>query len=1412
MRSSNLAPRSTIHAVVMSLCVTALATPALHATETENQVLRILPAPGKVVVDGKFDDWDLSGGIFACGDVERLREHYGLWLHGMYDSDNVYLLARWLDPTPLDNAQSSKGGQGWDGDCLQVRFITGYKTPHEVITWLTCWRDRDAINVVRRESPDQYNTAGRPCVRLPKLTNALEHGAQQAFTINADGKGYVQEVAIPWKLLVEDGKAPAAGSELRITVEPNFTTDSAGRLSIKDLFRAGVVANRVFTFRTYDVWGAAILEKAGHVTPAPLRLADERELPVTLANGVPVVDWRSLVTVRQLPGFKTLRFNMPFDGHVSLNLRDKEGIVVRQLLTDHPFVKGAHEVKWDGLPTPYFRTPGEPLPAGNYTWEAIAHPGFKLTLRGWAAQAGIPWETGPGTGWGGDHGPPNACTADAEKVYLGWAEAEAGKGVVAVDLNGKVVWTIGRGTGGAVDGLAVADGTLFGIGRGGTYIHGHDIFRLRTSDGVFENWQGHDSASLGIPDLWKGRPEAATMPLHADGIEVHHGTLYLAFGHPTFSAEDVRSWKDFGAKLFEGGPIADRLLGRLDEQQRKRLVDFVVGRIDEERAMQGVHYQRFDFALVAGLNDLLKSPDLVTNPPSLSNVERALATRRFLEQYFGRALVVRRSDFVAVCDARSGKLRKMIRVPLPQAIHAVSDRLLYVLSAGTTVLALDLATGKTSPVVKDLDNAVALAVDAAGRIYVGTGEPDHQVRVFTADGQPAGTIGRKGGRPLLGPWRADGLYAISGLTIDRQNRLWATEADFYPKRVSVWDVKTGRPLKEFFGSTHYGASGGAINPRDPNVLIGVDCEWRFDPKTQTHRCTGVFDRGFEGYAVFCTPANGRLYLAVNFEVEHNRCGIRIFERLGEGNYRLRSEIRPDYKAKTTTFWSDVNGDGKRDTNETVTLPMLLVTHGSNCWSMNLNPHDFTVFPVVIDALDRTKRTVYRLAPAGYTACGAPQWDIDGMKQLPYASGKDVNGLLPSPDGRLLLVCGDNTSFRCYETATGRLRWSYPNPFFQVHGSHHAPAPEPGLTRGAYGLIGTFTCPNTGTVWAINANLGEWYLLTEKGYFLARIFEGDPMLWRWPARSEIGADMTRCPPGSGGEDFGGSVTQARDGKVYLQAGKTGVWNVELGNLDQVRVIGSGSVTLIPADQPLARAEFERQSQQAVGTRACEVVHLTPSLTGNLPADFRGFRPLEYQKNTDAAVRTALAWDDTHLYLGFDVGDNSPWLNGAKEPAQMYVSGDTVDFQFGADPKANAKRTEAVAGDFRLSIGNCLGQPTAVLYRKVSAEKQPRTFTSGVVPQYVMDYVAVLPEARIVVHRRPDQSGYVVEAAIPWTSLGFVPRPDVSYRGDVGVTHGTATGDRTRLRTYWSNQETGLVDDAVFELQMTPKNWGQIKFAP
>jgi len=43
----------------------------------------------------------------------------------------------------------------------------------------------------------------------------------------------------------------------------------------------------------------------------------------------------------------------------------------------------------------------------------------------------------------------------------------------------------------------------------------------------------------------------------------------------------------------------------------------------------------------------------------------------------------------------------------------------------------------------------------------------------------------------------------------------------------------------------------------------------------------------------------------------------------------------------------------------------------------------------------------------------------------------------------------------------------------------------------------------------------------------------------------------------------------------------------------------------------------------------------------------------------------------------------------------------------------------------------------------------------------------------------------------------------------VTHGNE-GNQTTLRTFWSNQSTGIVDDDVFELKLQPGNWGELRF--
>ena len=1272
----------------------------LAATPTENLGIRALPAPGKVTVDGKADDWDLSGGIFACDNVENQRDKFAIWVHLMYDADNLYVLGHWVDPTPLDNPGQTVGDYGFQADCLQIRFITAAGTPNAFGNHMTCWKGRDGKDIVFVEIGTDFKGG---TIKDAKAT----HGAQQAFTIDADGKGYIQELAFPWKLLTKDGQALKAGDKLTVTVEPNFTTPAKGRLTIKDIFKAGVTPDRVFTFMGSNCWGTATLEAKGGVAPQPVRLADSREFPVKLEQGRLVVDWTGLIKERAVAGFKALKFTMPADGYVSLNITKPDGEVVRQLLNTAFRTKGEHEAKWDGLTTPSFTRPGVPVEPGEYSWSALWHTGIGLRLKGFACNGGsAPWDGVKGTeNWGGDHGLPSGCAADENGVYLGWSGAEAGYALLGCDLQGNVKWKNKRQGMCGAERVAADGGLVYAVNWGPERtekdsagkerkVQTNYVYRVSAKDGAYVVFPGTDSPDLFPRNLW---PDPTGKPDRVDGVDVKNDKLYLSFDA---------------------------------------------------------------------------------------------------------------ANTVMVVDAKTGKFLKAVDVPPPVFLKAVSDNLVYVVSVHKDVRALDPTTGQSKPFVTGLSNAWGVAVDKEGRVYVSTREPDNQVKVFSKDGKQVAEIGRKGGRAKLGPWTPDGMLEAAGITIDAEGKLWVMEADSAPKRVSVWDSKTGKFAKEFFGPSSYGALGGAINPLDPNLMVGQGCEWRLDPQTGKGACLGTIVRGGMENSRFGVGPNGKLYLAVAGNWAFNVGPLHIYERLGDANYKLRTtiyyadaagkEIGPtghgeSGKAKQTMVWADENGDGQRQPEECSGADGELRFSG---WYMNMTP-DLTLY-----SGDKEFKV------AGFTACGAPKYDLSKPVKMP------ANGL-GSADGRLVLKPGDygeaHTTLTCYDIASGRKLWAYPDNFNGVHGSHAAPAAEVGLIRGSFGPCGAAKLPDPiGNIWVLATNVGEWHILTERGFYLTGLFQGDPLKFVWPQDPAPGAIMDNCPCGMGGEDFGGSICYAKDGKLYVQAGKTGFWNLEVVGLDTVKEMKGGTLQIAADEAKLAQKIREELLQAAVGTKRVTVARKTLKFTGSFEQDFKGAEVLSFKKTDEAAVNAAAAWDDQNLYLGWEVRDTTPWGNGADAPEEMYLRGDTVDFQIGADPKADKNRDKAVLGDLRLSIGSFKGTPTAVIYRKVAKEKAPKTFSSGVVKEYVMESVKVVEGATIKVNKRDNEKKYTVEAAIPLAALDLKPADGVTLRGDFGVTHGDQASQRTRLRTYWSNQHTGIVDDAVFELEMEPRNWGELIF--
>ena len=1144
------------------------------------------------------------------------------------------------------------------------------------------------------------------------------------------------------------------------------------------------------------------------------------------------------------PPIETITFKMPADGYVSLNITAEDGTVVRQLLSGEPMAKGKHTVAWDGLTTPIWQAPGIPVPPGTYRWDALWHTGIRLKLRGWAYHGSSdPWDNGPTTYWGGDHALPVACETDGERVYLGWAGSEAGKAMVACDLDYNVQWAAGQHFNGCV--LIACDRSARSEQGSVYYCNYSTIRRTDIRTGKHLGWPGATRRSapaadgrtqdgrtpsapteLQIKDLWddpRGMPAQLTWTWQ-EGLAACDGKLYLSFSSWDWQRADITDWRAFLSKVKAGDRVGKAIWDRLDKRCQDLIDRFLAGEKSEEELFKAPNYYTPDVRdVVAGvLRAMLSEKALIDGDDAMTREQLAEASRRIIEKTFPESTVKAESNFVAIVDPETCKAIRRVSVNVPGKLVPLGDGSFYMLQERSKVVLFNAETGEVQPIVTGLRNPGAIAVDQDGEIYVAveipreecpTEEASNLILVYSPDGKLLRTIGSPRGNPHTGPWDPAGMSRIWGLCVDPRGRLWAAEVNTIPKRFAVWDAKTGKHVRDLIGPTHYGASGGTICPADPDVLVGEGCEFRIDPQTGHAALTGVVTTEvYNNCARFClrrdapvgrltdVPA-ARLYLAANFSGRVWGPGappqIRIWERIADGTYAYRAVIRAEGGDTGTVFWADENGDGIEQPEETARYPKSLQIGGYMLWSMNLNT-DLTYYGVA-------DGKGLRFNVTGFTPCGAPKYDLANAAELPR-----LNAPLASPDNRLVLSCDDNDSlFRCYDVATGKLRWTYPNTFHGVHGSHRAPGPAPGLIRGAFGFVGNAILPEpVGRIWAINTNVGEWHVLNEDGFYLTRLFQPDSQKWRYPEKAVPGADVTDIPPGLGGEDFGGSLTQGADGRIYLQAGKVALWSIEATGFDSVKRIKGGKIKITKDDAFRAQIIRGRLAQAVSPAKAMKIRKVTPNFTGNIDADFRGAEIQKFSRQDNAAVRVAAAWDYHAVYLGWDVRDQSPWMNAADEPEFMFTKGDTVDFQLAVDSTADPDRDEAVAGDVRISIGNFNGTPTAIAYRKVGGPKNPKTFSSGVVKKYVMD--SVVPLADVKIHMKTRADGYVMEAAIPLAAFDIGELNGRTLPGDFGVTHSDPAGQDTVLRTFWSNQATGIVNDEVFELKMEPRNWGKLTF--
>jgi hypothetical protein len=768
----------------------------------------------------------------------------------------------------------------------------------------------------------------------------------------------------------------------------------------------------------------------------------------------------------------------------------------------------------------------------------------------------------------------------------------------------------------------------------------------------------------------------------------------------------------------------------------------------------------------------------------------------------------RRSHSLLVIDPAEGK--RIDEIPLKDpGVMAAFGEALYVASGGA-ILRLDPQTRKTTPVIAaGVCDARGLVVDAKGQLLVSDGTT-HTVRIFTAAGREVKQLGKPGGA-YVGVYDPTRMVNPRGVAVAANGWVWVAEERGDPKRVVAWDAERGTVVCEKYGTPAYGGSGAGIDPTDHRRWLGLGCQWRIDVDKGTAVPTHVlgkddhplhyrYVRQFDTTWIVAIQSTTGIYaqqkdgslrhvaeVGSAHRFYHNFHG-NVPQAFIDGFNRAHPDRPGKHDDKGPGFlWLDRNGNGAMDGDE-FEYAKDTKDFAGGYWGHDIG-NDLTLrLPVDIGG----KRKLLTLTPTGVDAKGLPKYPTLA-EALPGAVPLDLDGTQVETwsDRFGTLIANTDPEMKAF-APDGKLRWTYPNRWSNVHGSHKAPLPEAGVLQGSLFAMGTAPLDDVSDVFVMVGNHGRYFALTSDGLYLDEFFK------------DVRMGGSRDANYIGGEAFGGNfVRSALDSKYYLQANGYRIYRLD--GLDRISR-SQGTLTLTMAQAVAAERMRAQQHATKSAARTAVIPRLERAPTIDGKDDDWGSEPtMTWDKSGQFKVAVSLGHDGTHLYACWRVSDPSPWVNSGKDWTLLFKSGDSVDLQIGSDPAANPQRSGPVPGDLRLLIAPSDGTNQAVLYRhRVPGAKDPVTFTCPWRAEKV-DEVRKLASARIAV--TVDRERYRVEAAIPLADLGLAV-DERQRRLDVGALFGDPAGTATSLRSYWANQNTGLVSDVPGEIMLFPNLWGSV----
>ncbi|MDX9866756.1 MAG: hypothetical protein RBT78_02410 [Kiritimatiellia bacterium] len=789
-------------------------------------------------------------------------------------------------------------------------------------------------------------------------------------------------------------------------------------------------------------------------------------------------------------------------------------------------------------------------------------------------------------------------------------------------------------------------------------------------------------------------------------------------------------------------------------------------------------------------------------------------------------------------------LVKEIALPSPGRLRKYGVGKL-VTTSGKDLVTLDLATCAVEPLVSGrLRNPLGLGVDAQGNLFVGEGEPLHQVFGYAPDGRVIATLG-KPGRRETGPFDVDNLEEPYGVEVGPDGRVWVMEHTHFTKRVSLWDPKTQRCVKAVYGPTQYGGDG-CIDPADENRLFYKGMEFRRDPKSGTvtpvkllyRPDTARLARFAEGdYPSYAFRARGGGWFArerlwfTSYMHPHGHPSLVLWQDKGDhvqpvaalgSAFALRAAFgepevnrRQDRQAwsdpsfltnhvagyspdRRFFTWTDLNDDGNVQPAELkfgkLEYEGKLLNGASAGWTWRMN----RAFETAANAGEG--RMVF-FRPSGFSRHGYPLYDVPA--ETFAGSGES---LMPDGGGNAIVLGGPLTSV----APDGTVRWRYRNDWPGLHAGHRTTArgDEPGVLIAPTRIWGIVPVNRElGEVVSFNSNLGCTYLMTaDDGLFIDRVFRDQRVGLLWNSPTPPAPDVL-AETSLYDEHFGGIFQKIRgnDGRdryTYV-CGKNHCSVVELTGLDKVRRLAGGVFEVTPAQ--IAAAQEQRQ-RAALRTAQPKIYNVHRVTDGRVKVNGRA----DEWPGGERIDGFALAYDAANLYVLYQGRDDrATFENKGVNPLELFKTGDVLDVMLQTRRGLDVRRTEAGPGDIRLSFAMFEGEPRCVLYDfKAPGFQGQRVPFSSPWRTVWCDRAAILKEAQVAVTRRGQE--VVLEAAVPLEAIGLDPAALGETRGDVGRVLSDQTGTRAASRVYWANKNTVIMSDLPSEAALQPNLWGLFRF--